>query len=196
MTSTHRLYATSREQSPFSCYLRCLNWIFLNKMLRELDDLVSPVPYVHLMSHPTWNSQTSSWTLSVNVEGEGAGNVVGLFKGTSARICSINRYNCELPDLPMILLRQHGSRWAISCLICSPRLGRDNTCWSCTRRLSQMFGSNSETSDEGVSLLISRKLVKLMNGDVHYLREAGKSTFIISVELAGVGYCTTRLCPF
>ncbi|KAK1401964.1 Phytochrome [Heracleum sosnowskyi] len=53
--------------------------------------------------------------------------------------------------------------------------------------LSQMFGSNSETSDEGVSLLISRKLVKLMNGDVHYLREAGKSTFIISVELAGVG---------
>ncbi|KAL8155699.1 phytochrome A-like isoform X2 [Apium graveolens] len=53
--------------------------------------------------------------------------------------------------------------------------------------LSQMFGSNSETTDEGVSLLISRKLVKLMNGDVNYLREAGKSTFIISVELAGVG---------
>ncbi|WOH14225.1 hypothetical protein DCAR_0933742 [Daucus carota subsp. sativus] len=52
--------------------------------------------------------------------------------------------------------------------------------------LSQMFGSDSETSEEGISLLISRKLVKLMNGDVHYLREAGKSTFIISVEVAGV----------
>ncbi|KAL8116929.1 phytochrome A [Apium graveolens] len=50
--------------------------------------------------------------------------------------------------------------------------------------LSQMFGSESETSEEGISLLISRKLVKLMNGDVHYLREAGKSTFIITVELA------------
>ncbi|KAL1831876.1 hypothetical protein ACET3Z_001527 [Daucus carota] len=50
--------------------------------------------------------------------------------------------------------------------------------------LSQMFGGNSETSEEGISLLISRKLVKLMNGDVHYLREAGKSTFIITVELA------------
>lgn len=47
-----------------------------------------------------------------------------------------------------------------------------------------MFGGNSETSEEGISLLISRKLVKLMNGDVHYLREAGKSTFIITVELA------------
>lgn len=47
-----------------------------------------------------------------------------------------------------------------------------------------MFGSDSETSEEGISLLISRKLVKLMNGDVNYLREAGKSTFIITVELA------------
>ena len=50
--------------------------------------------------------------------------------------------------------------------------------------LNQMFGTNGEASDEGISLLISRKLVKLMNGDVQYLREAGRSTFIISVELA------------
>lgn len=50
--------------------------------------------------------------------------------------------------------------------------------------LNQMFGNDGETSDEGISLLISRKLVKLMNGDVQYLREAGKSSFIISVELA------------
>lgn len=50
--------------------------------------------------------------------------------------------------------------------------------------LNQMFGSATETSEEGISLLISRKLVKLMNGDVQYLREAGRSTFIISVELA------------
>lgn len=50
--------------------------------------------------------------------------------------------------------------------------------------LSQMFGSNAETSEEGISLLISRKLVKLMNGDVQYLRQASLSTFIVSVELA------------
>lgn len=47
-----------------------------------------------------------------------------------------------------------------------------------------MFGSDGDASEEGMSLFISRKLLKLMNGDVRYLREAGKSTFIISVELA------------
>ncbi|KAJ7977784.1 Phytochrome [Quillaja saponaria] len=50
--------------------------------------------------------------------------------------------------------------------------------------LNQMFGSDGDESEEGISLLISRKLLKLMNGDVRYLREAGKSAFIISVELA------------
>ncbi|XP_030540685.1 phytochrome A [Rhodamnia argentea] len=50
--------------------------------------------------------------------------------------------------------------------------------------LNQMFENDGEITEEGISLLISRKLVKLMSGDVQYLREAGKSTFIISVELA------------
>ncbi|KAJ1425571.1 Signal transduction histidine kinase, dimerization/phosphoacceptor domain [Sesbania bispinosa] len=50
--------------------------------------------------------------------------------------------------------------------------------------LNQMFGSNGLESEEGISLLISRKLLKLMNGDVRYLREAGKSSFMLSVELA------------
>ncbi|KAK4427536.1 Phytochrome A1 [Sesamum alatum] len=50
--------------------------------------------------------------------------------------------------------------------------------------LSQMFGDVVEVSDDGINLFISRKLVKLMNGDIQYLREAGRSTFIISVELA------------
>jgi phytochrome A len=50
--------------------------------------------------------------------------------------------------------------------------------------LNQLFGNNGDASEEGISLLISRKLVKLMNGDVQFLREAGKSTFIITVELA------------
>jgi len=50
--------------------------------------------------------------------------------------------------------------------------------------LAQMFGSVEEQSDEGVSLLVCRKLLKLMSGDVRYLREADKSVFIIFLELA------------
>ncbi|XLS51724.1 hypothetical protein HN51_012401 [Arachis hypogaea] len=50
--------------------------------------------------------------------------------------------------------------------------------------LNQMFGQDGQESEEGISLLISRKLLKLMNGDVRYLREAGKSSFILTVELA------------
>ncbi|KNA17910.1 hypothetical protein SOVF_075510 [Spinacia oleracea] len=50
--------------------------------------------------------------------------------------------------------------------------------------LGQMFESNGDATEEGISLQISRKLVKLMNGDIQYLRAAGSSTFIISVELA------------
>ncbi|XLS93028.1 hypothetical protein HN51_069036 [Arachis hypogaea] len=50
--------------------------------------------------------------------------------------------------------------------------------------LNQMFGREGQEFEEGISLLISRKLLKLMNGDVRYLREAGKSFFILTVELA------------
>nr|AAO86643.1 PHYA2 photoreceptor [Stellaria longipes] len=53
--------------------------------------------------------------------------------------------------------------------------------------LSEMFESRGNASEDGISLLISRKLVKLMNGDIQYLRSAGTSTFIISVELAVAG---------
>lgn len=47
-----------------------------------------------------------------------------------------------------------------------------------------MFGKDDDPSEEGLSLLVCRKLLRLMNGDVRYLREASKSAFIISVELA------------
>ncbi|KAJ4895525.1 Phytochrome A [Raphanus sativus] len=50
--------------------------------------------------------------------------------------------------------------------------------------LNQMFGSEEDVSEEGLSLMVSRKLVKLMNGDVQYLRQAGKASFIITAELA------------
>ena len=53
--------------------------------------------------------------------------------------------------------------------------------------LKQMFGSSTDATEEGISLIISRNLLKLMSGDVQYLREATKSTFIITVELASAG---------
>nr|POE50585.1 mediator of rna polymerase ii transcription subunit 17 [Quercus suber] len=120
--------------------------IFSNKVLMELDNVVCRVPYLQLISHPTWHSRTSSWTLfmkvpqsilhagclahtsnnhrvknvikcqfqtkvvvnddCINVEGEGAPNVVGLFKGNSEEISSMNRYNCDLADLSVIILQQ------------------------------------------------------------------------------------------
>ncbi|TYH68897.1 hypothetical protein ES332_D05G020700v1 [Gossypium tomentosum] len=106
------------------------------------------------MTHPTWHSRKSSWTIfmkvpqsilhaesqsprsdfqnikdviksqfhtkvvlsddRINVEGEGAPNVVGLFKRSSEDICSVNKYDCDLADLPVILLQQVASqviRW-------------------------------------------------------------------------------------
>ncbi|GFP98451.1 mediator of RNA polymerase ii transcription subunit 17 [Phtheirospermum japonicum] len=101
--------------------------IFSNKVLFVLENLVYRTPYVDLISHPTWHSRTSSWTLSmkipqsilnagrqmqtpgvgtlesvrsqfwtkvavvddsISVEGEGAPNVVGLFKGKSEGVAS------------------------------------------------------------------------------------------------------------
>ena len=43
---------------------------------------------------------------------------------------------------------------------------------------------NKEQSEEGLSLLVSRNLLRLMNGDIRHLREAGMSTFILTAELA------------
>ncbi|GMI81216.1 MEDIATOR 17 [Hibiscus trionum] len=128
--------------------------IFSNRVLMELENVVCRVPYLHLMTHPTWHSRTSSWTIftkvpqsilhaeyqssksdfqnlkdvvklqfhtkvvlkddRIDVEGEGAPNVVGLFKRSSEDICSLNKYDCDLADLPVIILQQVASqviRW-------------------------------------------------------------------------------------
>ncbi|KAI4380668.1 hypothetical protein MLD38_006834 [Melastoma candidum] len=42
----------------------------------------------------------------IKVEGEGAPNVVGLFKESAEDITTISRYECDLEDLPMIILQQ------------------------------------------------------------------------------------------
>ncbi|CAH9083849.1 unnamed protein product [Cuscuta epithymum] len=126
--------------------------IFSNKVLAELESLVTRTPYVELISHLTWHSRKSSWTLlmkvpqsilnaagkkvptsyldknvksqfrtkvsvcddSISMEGEGAPNVVGLFEGKSNDNCPLNRYGCDLANLPAILLQQVASqviRW-------------------------------------------------------------------------------------
>ena len=41
-----------------------------------------------------------------------------------------------------------------------------------------------DMSGEAVSLVISRYFLKLMNGDIRYVRKAGTSTFILTAELA------------
>ncbi|VFR00732.1 unnamed protein product [Cuscuta campestris] len=125
--------------------------MFSNKVLAELETLVSKMPYVELISHLTWHSRKSAWTLlmkgpqsilnsgsgvnssylvknvksqfrtkvsvyddCISVEGEGAPNVVGLFKEKSYDMCSLNRYDCDLAGLPAVLLQQVASqiiRW-------------------------------------------------------------------------------------
>lgn len=47
---------------------------------------------------------------SITVEGEGAPNVVGLFKGKPEDVSSINRCDCDLVDLPILLLQQVASQ--------------------------------------------------------------------------------------
>ena len=42
----------------------------------------------------------------INVEGEGTPNVVGLFNEMSEDTCSMNRYDCDLVDLPVMILQQ------------------------------------------------------------------------------------------
>lgn len=128
--------------------------IISNKVLMELENVVCRVPYLHLISHPTWHSRSSAWTIfmkippsilhassqtrtpdiqnmknvvksefwtkvvvhddCINIEAEGAPNVVGLFKDSSDDICSTNKYDCNLDDLPVIILQQVASqviRW-------------------------------------------------------------------------------------
>ncbi|KAF7838682.1 Mediator of RNA polymerase II transcription subunit 17 [Senna tora] len=124
--------------------------IFSSKVLAELENVVCRVPYLQLISNPTWHSRTSSWTLfmkipqsillagcqsktsdipceknamksqfwtkvvvsddCINVEGEGAPRVVGLFKGKADETHSMNRYDCNLADLPVIILQQVASQ--------------------------------------------------------------------------------------
>ncbi|KAK9697804.1 hypothetical protein RND81_08G062500 [Saponaria officinalis] len=121
--------------------------IFSSKVLMEMETLVTKIPYLQLITQPTWHSRMSSWTLSVKVpesllntqshayrsddhqmkktlyqtrvvvkddcisiEGGGTPNVVGLFKSNPGTTSSRNRFNCDVVDLPMVLLLQVASQ--------------------------------------------------------------------------------------
>lgn len=47
----------------------------------------------------------------------------------------------------------------------------------------EMFDRGRGMTQEGLGLSMCRKLVKLMNGDVQYIRDTGKSCFLVNVEI-------------
>ena len=50
--------------------------------------------------------------------------------------------------------------------------------------IQDMFeGGNQWTTQEGLGLNLSRKLLNIMNGHVHYAREQDKCYFLIDLEL-------------
>nr|AHZ63941.1 phytochrome [Anemia tomentosa] len=49
--------------------------------------------------------------------------------------------------------------------------------------VQQMYDRSHEITQEGMGLSVSRKLVKLMNGEVSYIRDAGLCYFLVYVEL-------------
>lgn len=173
--------------------------IFSNKVLAELENLVCRVPYLQLMSHPTWHSRTSSWSISIRVpqsilnasyqseipsknivnsqyrtrvvvidecikvEGEGAPNVVGLFKSASEDMCSMNRYDCDLADLPVILLQQVASqviRWLHEeALMVGIKANRDFLCLSFELDQGETLGIVAHIDPEDTQGCISWWLV-------------------------------------
>lgn len=47
----------------------------------------------------------------------------------------------------------------------------------------EMFDRGRGMTQEGLGLSMCRKLVKLMNGNVQYIRDTGKSYFLVQLEL-------------
>jgi len=50
-------------------------------------------------------------------------------------------------------------------------------------KVQDMFHSSRWTSPEGLGLSVCRKILKLMNGGVQYIREFERSYFLIVIEL-------------
>ncbi|KAI4335754.1 hypothetical protein L6164_014365 [Bauhinia variegata] len=177
--------------------------IFSSKVLAELENVVCRVPYLQLISNPTWHSRTSSWTLFVkvpqsilhagcqtktsdmlyeknaiksrfwtkvvlnddciNVEGEGAPNVVGLFRGKYEETHPMNRYDCNLADLPVIILEQVASQiinWLYQeAVMVGIKANRDFLCLSLELEQGETLSLVAHVDPEDTEGCISWRLV-------------------------------------
>ncbi|XP_027341430.1 mediator of RNA polymerase II transcription subunit 17 [Abrus precatorius] len=175
--------------------------IFSSKVLAELENLVCKVPYLQLVSNPTWHSRASSWTLfmevpqsilrgsqvktsdyyeknaikrqfwtkvvvnddCINVTAEGSPNVAGLFKGKSEETHSINKYDCNLADLPVIILQQVASQiinWLYQeALMVGIKANRDFLCLSFELEQGETLGLVANVNPEDSEGCISWSLV-------------------------------------
>ncbi|KAL9326249.1 hypothetical protein ACSQ67_006894 [Phaseolus vulgaris] len=175
--------------------------IFSTKVLAELENVVSKVPYLQLISNPTWHSRASSWTLymevpqsilrgsqiktsdyfeknavkrqfwikavvndnCINVKAEGSPNVAGLFKGKIEETHSINKYNCNLADLPVIILQQVASQiinWLYQeALMVGIKANRDFLCLSFELEQGETLGLVASVDPEDSEGCISWWLV-------------------------------------
>ncbi|KAK7388729.1 hypothetical protein VNO78_23556 [Psophocarpus tetragonolobus] len=175
--------------------------IFSTKVLAELENVVCKVPYLQLISNPTWHSRASSWTLYVevpqsilrgsqmkksdyyekndvkrqfwtkvvvnddciNVKAEGSPNVAGLFKGKFEETHSINKYDCNLADLPVIILQQVASQiinWLYQeALMVGIKANRDFLCLSFELEQGETLGLVASVDPEDSEGCISWWLV-------------------------------------
>ncbi|KAG4930190.1 hypothetical protein AAZX31_17G114200 [Glycine max] len=175
--------------------------IFSTKVLAELENVVCKVPYLQLISNPTWNSRASSWTLymevpqsilrgsqtktsdyyeknaakrqfwtkvvvnddCINVKAEGSPNVAGLFKGKIEETHSINKYNCNLADLPVIILQQVASQiinWLYQeAMMVGIKVNRDFLCLSLELKQGETLGLVASVDPEDSEECISWWLV-------------------------------------
>ncbi|XP_047164588.1 mediator of RNA polymerase II transcription subunit 17 [Vigna umbellata] len=175
--------------------------IFSTKVLVELENVVSKVPYLQLITNPTWHSRASSWALymevpqsilrgsqiktsdcleknavkrqfwikavvndnCINVKAEGSPNVAGLFKGKIEETHSINKYNCNLADLPVIILQQVASQiinWLYQeALMVGIKANRDFLCLSFELEQGETLGLVASVDPEDIEGCISWWLV-------------------------------------
>ncbi|KAF6139217.1 hypothetical protein GIB67_040364 [Kingdonia uniflora] len=94
--------------------------IFSKKVLNQLENLAKGVPYLYLISHPTWHSRTSSWSLSVKVphftlHAGCRTRPLDIQSSKKVRVHLMSPPNdSNLADVPVILLQQIASqvvRW-------------------------------------------------------------------------------------
>ncbi|KAK7358194.1 hypothetical protein VNO77_00119 [Canavalia gladiata] len=204
ISSGNRLTGLQAKDGPSLLghfFLSLAHRIFSSSVLAELENVVCNVPYLQLISNPSWHSRMSSWTLfmevpqsilrgrqtktsdfyeknaikrqfwikvvvnddCINVKAEGSPNVAGLFKGKSEETHSINKYDCNLADLPVIILQQVASQiinWLYQeALMVGIKANRDFLCLSFELEQGETLGLVANVDPEDSEGCISWWLV-------------------------------------